>query len=528
MVAPLDPENALSSPTPNNTTLELIRRTLDDLDPDGTIRKRSSRKGEAQTASPAVSHAPGAVPSHDRVIARARKYLSKLPGGIQGENGSKPTFNAARALVHGFALDANTALGLLLSEYNPKCEPQWSVQQLEHKVKDAEAKPFNKPRGWLLADDRDRPAPSRPTAPGPAAPVGHPGTTPAPDPFKPGLPSIVQQPAQFNDVVDQALAALVAANDPMTVFVHGASLVRIDTTASTAAVKNLSKAQLRLLLSQAARWMNESTTKEGEPLRKATFPKSEVIESIQDHTAWPGLPRLTAVADVPVITAESGILTKPGFDAASGVYLLPGGYAEVKPVSEAPSAHDVEVALSLLRDDLLGDFPFVDEASLANTVALFLLPFVRGLIDGPTPLHHVDAPQEGTGKSLLIETWGDVCLGRPPKAIGEIGRPEDWQKLILAAMMEAPREIFLDNLNKTLDSASLASAIASRTITGRLLGFSRMVSAPVNCAWVSTGNNVSMSRELVRRTVYIRLRRQAGHRVQRTEVQTQAAAVGAE
>lgn len=72
---------------------------------------------------------------------------------------------------------------------------------------------------------------------------------------------------------------------------------------------------------------------------KPTFPKSEVVESILDHTSWPGLPRLTALADVPVITAETGLLTKPGYDPDSGVYLLPGGYADVPSVPPEPMPH---------------------------------------------------------------------------------------------------------------------------------------------------------------------------------------------
>jgi len=48
-----------------------------------------------------------------------------------------------------------------------------------------------------------------------------------------------------------------------------------------------------------------------------------------------------------------------------------------------------------LFNELLGDFPFVDEASRAHTLALMLEPFVRPLIKGPTPLYLIDAPTRG-------------------------------------------------------------------------------------------------------------------------------------
>jgi len=56
-----------------------------------------------------------------------------------------------------------------------------------------------------------------------------------------------------------------------------------------------------------------------------------------------------------------------------------------------------------LLDELLIDFPFADEASRANALALLLLPYVRPLIVGPTPLHLITAPTQGTGKDLLAQ-----------------------------------------------------------------------------------------------------------------------------
>lgn len=165
-----------------NPTLELICRTLDDLDPDGTIRTRVNTKGDAIAASPAPSF-DGNLPSLDRRIARARKWLARAPGGIQGSNGSKDTFAAARALVRGFLLDADTALDLLLSDHNPKCDPAWSVRELEHKIADAQTKPYHKEPGWLLVPKNPPAVVSAPAAPTPAGvPVGQPPSAPAAQP----------------------------------------------------------------------------------------------------------------------------------------------------------------------------------------------------------------------------------------------------------------------------------------------------------------------------------------------------------
>jgi len=51
-----------------------------------------------------------------------------------------------------------------------------------------------------------------------------------------------------------------------------------------------------------------------------------------------------------------------------------------------------EAALALILDELLVDFPFVSKADMAHALALMLLGFVRDLIDGPTPLSWIGAP----------------------------------------------------------------------------------------------------------------------------------------
>jgi hypothetical protein len=134
-----------------------------------------------------------------------------------------------------------------------------------------------------------------------------------------------------------------------------------------------------------------------------------------------------------------------------------------------------------------------------------LLPFVRAAINGPTPLHLIHAPVEGTGKTLLANVITLVATGRSVEAIAEARDDDEWRKRLTAALAEAPTFLVFDNLNRTLDSGALASALTAPTIKDRLLGVSKTVVLPVRCVWLATGNNVKLSRDMVRRTVSIRL-----------------------
>ena len=96
---------------------------------------------------------PRSPPSADLVDRRAAAYLDAMPPAISGQGGHGRTYAAATALVHGFKLEAETALRMLLERYNPRCEPPWSEKELRHKVDDAASKPHERPRGWLLESE---------------------------------------------------------------------------------------------------------------------------------------------------------------------------------------------------------------------------------------------------------------------------------------------------------------------------------------------------------------------------------------
>jgi hypothetical protein len=86
------------------------------------------------------------------VLARAVAYLGKCPPAVSGQAGHNQTFDVARTIIYGFDLGPDTGFDLLWQYYNPTCRPPWSEKELRHKCQDADTKPFDKPRGYLLAE----------------------------------------------------------------------------------------------------------------------------------------------------------------------------------------------------------------------------------------------------------------------------------------------------------------------------------------------------------------------------------------
>jgi P4 family phage/plasmid primase-like protien len=89
------------------------------------------------------------LPAEEVRVARARAYLARVDGAVDGEQGHNTTYRAACVVVRDFAVEYQDAWPLLL-EYNKRCLPPWSLKELEHKLDDADNYPD--PRGWKLLD----------------------------------------------------------------------------------------------------------------------------------------------------------------------------------------------------------------------------------------------------------------------------------------------------------------------------------------------------------------------------------------
>ncbi|MFO0799185.1 MAG: hypothetical protein U0804_17085 [Gemmataceae bacterium] len=111
--------------------------------------KAARRQAKAAAAARATTCGRPSCESRERVIARARAYLRRVPGAIQGRGGDNHTFRVACILILGFGLTVAEALPLIL-EWNPTCEPPWDEDKLERKLREADKQPG--PREYLLTD----------------------------------------------------------------------------------------------------------------------------------------------------------------------------------------------------------------------------------------------------------------------------------------------------------------------------------------------------------------------------------------
>lgn len=309
----------------------------------------------------------------------------------------------------------------------------------------------------------------------------------------------------MHDIAPEVWDAIIASNTPPTLFRTNGTLLALTADDNDAAVlMPVDKHRLRALLSRCCVFQE---TRDGRSATKTITQRSAPDDIVQYllHTIDERLPIVTHIVHCPTFAPDGTLLDQPGYHASARLFYDPRPGLTIPPIPERPTEADAEQAKSLLNDDLLRDFPFVTAADRTHAIALMLLPYVRGMIPGPTPLHLVEAPIMGSGKSLLAQVLMLPALGTEPSAMAEGGDDAEWRKRITASILDGSSIIFIDNANSTIASGALAMALTAREITDRVLGRSEQVRLPVRCTWLMTTNNAATSTEIARRSIRIRI-----------------------
>ena len=318
-------------------------------------------------------------------------------------------------------------------------------------------------------------------------------------------PRICAQDQDLEKITAEAWRAVQEANNPKRLFRYGGNPCRIERDDEGSPVtRTLNQDRMRFELARCVEWY-KNVGKGDDSSEIPAYPPKEVVTDVLCEPNIP-LPVLTRIVEAPVFAPDGTIQTAPGYHAAGRTFYAPAAGFTVPDVPDRPTPRDIETATRLVCDELLGDFPFIGESERAHAVAMFLLPFARDLIgSGATPIHLFEKPSPGTGATLLVECLAYAAIGRPVPAMTE-GRDEDeWRKRLTAKFRRGAQFIFVDNLGRRLDSATVSAAVTAPMWEDRVLKTSDVIRVPVRCVWIASGNNPAVSNEISRRTVRIRL-----------------------
>jgi hypothetical protein len=197
------------------------------------------------------------------------------------------------------------------------------------------------------------------------------------------------------------------------------------------------------------------------------------------------------------------LVHEEGYDDESRLFIAS---PSTKPPPDHPTEEEVQGALEAIGGPLQ-DFPFADEASKAAAVALLVTFFVRPHVTGCTPLFVIEAPAPGTGKTLLALTLY-AAFSKERALVTTLpasGSEEEVRRKLFSSLSKHPDILVFDNISARLASDSLAAIITSPDFSDRVIGSSETRTHRNEAVLVGTGNNVSASEDIARRTVRIRL-----------------------
>jgi hypothetical protein len=202
---------------------------------------------------------------------------------------------------------------------------------------------------------------------------------------------------------------------------------------------------------------------------------------------------------LPVMRASGIIeLLPPGYDAESMTFTHEAA-PDIVPI-------ETEKAKAFITE-LLEEFPYADDAGRSKAVAIaaMLTVFASRLLPKGAlrPCFIYLGNAEGCGKTMQGR------LACAPYASADVrGAPtteEEFEKVLLSAVIGGRKVLLLDNVKGHLNSAKLEGFLTAPRYTGRILGLSKEFSGEVDTTVLLTGNRLTISPDLRRRALFVEL-----------------------
>lgn len=482
---------------------------------------------EARRSSARVEHrkSPPPKPSSEKRanrVKRAKLWLAKAAVS-RGDGDASATLMAVLGeIIRGFDLDDSEAREAI-AEWNSRCvTPEgtpwpWSDADLDRAIGNVQQShdPQGRPRGWKLDERKPRnpldkvksdlarrgatQGAVQRTLDGNEEPTNKP--TIRCDADLPGMVSQVLGLLERAPHVYQRSGSLVVLSTSPATSPHERR--RIDRPEGSMTIKGLTEGYARELLCELATWTKPKKV-DGDWIDAPTIPPIEVVRALlapRPHLG--GVRVLTGFVEAPCIRPDGSLLTAPGYDVMTGLYHHRSIDNIVVP--DAPTHDDAKQAVARLLD-VVSDFPFEQDCHKAAWVAGVLTTFARHAIDGPVPLFFVEAPQKGSGKSLLARSMSWIARGRDPAMSVWTNNDDEFRKRMLATGRGGDPLILIDNVSGLFGGPTLDAILTNNgEFQDRVLGTNYNESVRIVATWVATGNNATLTGDVDRRIVPIRL-----------------------
>ena len=315
---------------------------------------------------------------------------------------------------------------------------------------------------------------------------------------------VVLSPNRLNQVAEQSEKAMIRAK--AEVFQTNAELVRPVRIEVEATKKRKIKAAVlhridrAFLTADLTRCIDFHRVAKGGAVEPCG-PSGDLVAAILARYGNWQFPTVTGIITSPTLRPDGSVLATEGFDPATGL-LVVGPLPQMPPLPARPTREDAERALRVL-EELLGEFPFCDEASRSASLSGLITPNVRGMLDCST-LHAATAPAAGTGKSFLWDVCAVIPTGDAMPIMAQGPKEEETEKRLNGLIDKGLTIFSIDNVTAPLGGDCLCQMIERPYYTYRFLGHTKMPTRKNVWTPYASGNNLRVRDDLTRRVLLIR------------------------
>lgn len=320
-------------------------------------------------------------------------------------------------------------------------------------------------------------------------------------------PTIEVRAGQLHLQASEAEDALVATK---TIYAQSGRLVRAmvkeadATRGRTTLITRIVPCDLDWMLRQLSQTVRCVRWHEATKNRKDGFSTIDVPSQLAKSilaSASDEFNELAGIIETPTMRPDGSLLFEPGYDPVTGLLLV--NPPPMPAIPDKPSQGEAKAALTLLNE-LLDEFPFVDDASRSVALSMLITPVVRGAMDF-APAHTTTAPEPGSGKSYVADIMAAIATGQPCPVLSAGVDEEELEKRLNGEVLEGAPFISLDNVNGVLKSAFLCQMVTQRELKVRTLGVTGQRSVKNRTTVFANGNNIEIFGDLVRRSIQCKL-----------------------
>ena len=316
-----------------------------------------------------------------------------------------------------------------------------------------------------------------------------------------GLPTIIVNVEEPQETVAKILQAIDMANNPPKIFQQENRLVRVIENDGHAAIDILEEYGLRLLLGDMMHFIIETKT----TLTK-TGPTRDQVNMVLRAGKY-NVPKITGISYTPIVQKDGYIMDVGGYDEETETwYCATGGLEKIR-IPDKPTKQDAIDAIEFVIEEILHDFPFIDQTARANALGMMLSPLMLRYISGKIPMAVVTATTAGTSKSLLCELAAIIATGRRAAMNSIVKNEEEFSKKLTSCLLSGQPVTVFDDTPTSLkvNSNSLHKALTSDTVQDRGFHTQKIISSPVNTVFILNGNNVNLDGGIPRRSYKIKM-----------------------